>query len=238
MGVFFVSIVNDSTLSISDVTTNNVSTSKHGFTPKAPNDATKFLDGTGAWDTCKDADLSFSDVTTNNASTSNHGFLKKLDNSSSNFMNGQGNWAVPAMGAGGTSIFFDPIQYYSIIQGSFAKLQDTTNIYKCSIFRNPSETQNDELNFKIYMVAGTYTFNLLHNQAAGNGIAKLKIDGSAVGTIDMYNAGDVYNVIGTITGISVASSGIKDVNILMDTKNGSSAGYGIRANMMALIQTA
>ena len=39
--------VKDSDLSTSDVTTNNVSTSKHGFAPKAPNDATKFLDGTG-----------------------------------------------------------------------------------------------------------------------------------------------------------------------------------------------
>lgn len=36
-------------LSFSDVTTNNVSTTKHGFAPKAPNDATKYLDGTGAY---------------------------------------------------------------------------------------------------------------------------------------------------------------------------------------------
>lgn len=36
-------------LSFSDITTNNVSTSKHGFTPKLPNDATKYLDGTGAY---------------------------------------------------------------------------------------------------------------------------------------------------------------------------------------------
>lgn len=34
---------------LSDVTTNNVSTSTHGFVPKAPNDATKFLDGTGSF---------------------------------------------------------------------------------------------------------------------------------------------------------------------------------------------
>lgn len=32
-----------------DVTTLNVSTSAHGLTPKLPNDAAKFLDGTGAW---------------------------------------------------------------------------------------------------------------------------------------------------------------------------------------------
>lgn len=41
--------VTDATLSTSDITTNNVSTSKHGFAPKAPNDATKYLDGTGAY---------------------------------------------------------------------------------------------------------------------------------------------------------------------------------------------
>ena len=41
--------VKDSDLSTSDVTTNNVTSSKHGFAPKAPNDVTKFLDGTGSW---------------------------------------------------------------------------------------------------------------------------------------------------------------------------------------------
>ena len=32
-----------------DTTDLNVSTAKHGLTPKAPNDANKYLDGTGAW---------------------------------------------------------------------------------------------------------------------------------------------------------------------------------------------
>ena len=41
--------VTDADLSTSDITTNDVSTSKHGFAPKAPNDATKYLDGTGAY---------------------------------------------------------------------------------------------------------------------------------------------------------------------------------------------
>jgi hypothetical protein len=39
----------DQSLITSDITTNDVSTSKHGFAPKAPNDATKYLDGTGAY---------------------------------------------------------------------------------------------------------------------------------------------------------------------------------------------
>lgn len=41
--------ISDATITTTDITTNNVSTSKHGFVPKAPNDAAKFLDGTGAF---------------------------------------------------------------------------------------------------------------------------------------------------------------------------------------------
>ena len=36
-------------LTLSDNTTNDVTTSKHGFVPKAPNDTTKFLRGDGTW---------------------------------------------------------------------------------------------------------------------------------------------------------------------------------------------
>lgn len=41
--------VTDADLSLSNITTNDVSTSKHGFAPILPNDATKYLDGTGAY---------------------------------------------------------------------------------------------------------------------------------------------------------------------------------------------
>ena len=39
----------EAALALTDITTNNVSTSKHGFAPKLPNDSTKYLDGTGAY---------------------------------------------------------------------------------------------------------------------------------------------------------------------------------------------
>lgn len=41
--------ISDVTITTTDIVTNNVSTLKHGFAPKAPNDATKYLDGTGAY---------------------------------------------------------------------------------------------------------------------------------------------------------------------------------------------
>lgn len=41
--------VADADLATTDITTNNVSITKHGFAPKASNDATEYLDGTGDW---------------------------------------------------------------------------------------------------------------------------------------------------------------------------------------------
>ena len=43
--------ITEATLSLSDITTANVSITKHGFAPKAPNDTTKYLRGDGAWAT-------------------------------------------------------------------------------------------------------------------------------------------------------------------------------------------
>lgn len=42
-------LVTDANLSTSDITTNNVSTSKHGFVPKAPNNTTQFFRGDASW---------------------------------------------------------------------------------------------------------------------------------------------------------------------------------------------
>lgn len=91
-------LVTDANLTTTDITTNNVSTSKHGFAPKAPNDATQFLDGTGAYDTVKDTDLSLSDNTTNDVSTARHGFVPKLPNNTTTFLRGDGTFATPAAG--------------------------------------------------------------------------------------------------------------------------------------------
>lgn len=41
----------ESTLTFTDITTNDVSTTLHGFVPKAPNDLSKFLRGDGTWAT-------------------------------------------------------------------------------------------------------------------------------------------------------------------------------------------
>jgi hypothetical protein len=42
-------VVTEAKMVLADNTTNDVNTSRHGFTPKAPNDTTKFLRGDGSW---------------------------------------------------------------------------------------------------------------------------------------------------------------------------------------------
>ncbi len=47
--VAVLSAITEAYLTLADNTTDDVSTTKHGFAPKAPNDATKYLDGTGVY---------------------------------------------------------------------------------------------------------------------------------------------------------------------------------------------
>lgn len=85
----------DALLAVSDVTTNNVTSTKHGFAPKSPADATKFLNGaaTPAYAQVKDSDLSTSDVTTNNVVSTKHGLAPKSPADATKFLNGA---ATPA----------------------------------------------------------------------------------------------------------------------------------------------
>jgi hypothetical protein len=90
--------VTDAALSTSDVTTNNASSTKHGFAPKSPADATQFLNGaaTPAYAQVKDSDLATTDVTSNNVTSTKHGFTPKSPADATQFLNGA---ATPAYAA-------------------------------------------------------------------------------------------------------------------------------------------
>lgn len=91
------SAVVEADITLADNTTNNVTSTKHGFAPKSPADATKFLNGaaTSAWAAVKDSDLSTSDITTNDVSTTKHGFAPKAPNDPTKFLDGMGAYSVP-----------------------------------------------------------------------------------------------------------------------------------------------
>lgn len=101
--------VADTDLAVSDTTTNNVTSTAHGFAPKSPADATKFLNGaaTPAFAQVKDSDLSTSDTTSNDVTISKHGFTPKAPNDSTKFLRGDATWAVPPDTTGITQLTGD-----------------------------------------------------------------------------------------------------------------------------------
>lgn len=103
-GGFTAGLVTESLISLSDVTTDNVTSTKHGLAPKSPADAKQFLNGaaTPAFAQVKDSDLSLSNVTTNDVTTSQHGFAPKLPNDATKYLDGTGAYSTPGGGGGGT----------------------------------------------------------------------------------------------------------------------------------------
>lgn len=92
--------VTEAKQTLADNTTGDVVSTRHGYAPKSPADATKFLNGaaTPAYALVKDSDLSTSDITTNNVSTTKHGFAPKAPNDATQFLDGTGAFSVPAGG--------------------------------------------------------------------------------------------------------------------------------------------
>lgn len=200
------SAVTESEITLADNTTNNSSTTKHGFLKKLDNTATNFMDGTGNWDSVKDSDLSTSDITDNNATTSKHGFLKKLSNTASEFINGAGNWVNPV------TVLSNPYKFYAYrnaahnSSNSLAKISFDTEVFDTnSNFASGTYTAP---------VAGFYEFHA----TAGNTLATstpMQIALFKNGSVALYgtiinppNAGTLIRVDGIL---QLAASDTVDV---------------------------
>lgn len=96
------SAASDRNLQTSDITTNNVSTSKHGFQPKATNAGTGAMLDSGVYGAITEARITLADNTTDDVSTSAHGFAPKLWASA--WQSWSPTLANLTIGAGGTQI--------------------------------------------------------------------------------------------------------------------------------------
>ena len=145
------SAVVEGDLSLSDVTTANVSTTAHGFAPKAPNNSGWFLDGTGAYDAVAEAELTFTDITTNDVSTSKHGFVPKAPNDAAKYLDGTGAWSIPA-GSGGSGTYVPKtsdlvINNNNTLQNdphmTFSLPANSVHIFEVTAFLTASNTNAD-----------------------------------------------------------------------------------------------
>jgi hypothetical protein len=127
--------------------------------------------------------------------------------------------------------------YTGFTQGTWAAFMSTLQMHNYYIY-NSTNAQNDQIDFKVYLAVGTYTFSLLG--ANGNlAIVSILIDGVSVGTIDQYDAGgQAYNKLQQVTGISITTAGLKTISLKAATRNAGATSWWITATTMALFRTA
>ncbi len=107
--------------------------------------------------------------------------------------------------------------------------------------------QDQSIAWDVVLDEGTWTFDLIHETNVNRGIytvalADVATDGTVgsftdVGTIDGY-AGSAAATKSSITGIAVATPGVKRVRLTMATQNVSSSGYYGNPSGIAMVRTA
>lgn len=94
----------------------------------------------------------------------------------------------------------------------------------------------DTMAWNVEMAAGTWSIRALWYSDNASGIYTVKIDGTSVGSFDFYSAGGTWNVSGTLTGVSVPSSGAKTLTLEATGTSGSD--YIFRLIQLSGVRTA
>lgn len=153
---------------------------------------------------------------------------------------GHATWADPASATGGPfggHVTLLPMAYESYSGHPLAFMPSGTGWLQ-GWWTQAAPAQDDSWTFKVSMSAGTYTFMFLGLQAADAPILHVYDGATQLGTVDTYATSYAYSVPLKATGLVVASSGLKDLKIAAESKNASSSGYKVYAQMFALWRTA
>lgn len=89
---------------------------------------------------------------------------------------------------------------------------------------NSSNAQNDDISYEIPLSAGTWDCRIFVRKFNNGGIITLLMDAASQGTMDTYSASDSFTTV-SVTGFTVATTGLKTMTFRMATKNASSGGY-------------
>jgi hypothetical protein len=120
-----------------------------------------------------------------------------------------------------TLILFKP---NSTPQGTWAYYIENT--HGCNGYlRNTSAADGDEARWLAYLDVGTYMIQLTCGKDSDYGIVDVEIDGVALASFDCYAAApDPQSTTRDLDNV-VATSGVKQIDLKVNGKNGSSTGY-------------
>ena len=92
--------------------------------------------------------------------------------------------------------------------------------------------------YKVFLAKGTYSLFGRFYKATATGILDVDIDASEVASFDTYAGSGSWANLMSSAGITIASSGLKDVRLRIDGKHASSSGYEISVEGLTWARTA
>ena len=122
----------------------------------------------------------------------------------------------------------------SAATGPMTLLQSST--YAWGTLVRLTSTLNHYVEYKVDLKQGTFALDLYFARDGNRAILTVAIDGTDVGTIDQYGATEL-NSLATLTGITVATSGVHTVRLTAATKHASSTGYDSYVNWIKFRKT-
>lgn len=117
----------------------------------------------------------------------------------------------------------DTLDYNAIIAGVWA-LTVNSSQYHCGWMGNTSDAINDEIEYKFSHDVDDLTLCLLCRIGAFGAIITIYIDGVSQGTIDLYNAGAVFNSIKTLA-VSILTDGVHTMRIKVTARHASATNW-------------
>jgi hypothetical protein len=136
------------------------------------------------------------------------------------------NWHVESASQRTNRVAFDPLMPVDVDSGDWNYVQNPAYLYGGYRINNAAGGPlNSFLEWREYMTAGAWSFNVLGAKGPDAGILTLSIDGVDVATFDMYAvAADPLGRV-TVSGLFLADNGFRTVRFRSATKNGASTNY-------------
>lgn len=130
-----------------------------------------------------------------------------------------------------------PPAYSSIGQGVWTGIL-WNQCWNFHYWGNTSQADGDNISWKAFLAAGTYTLTLVTAKGTTRAIMDIYIDAAEVASWDLYAAVATPNIVLTQTGIVLANSGIKTIKVEADGKNPLSTAFRVSIQYLVLWRTA
>ncbi len=139
----------------------------------------------------------------------------------------------------GANISIDCWGYSTITQGTFTR-EIHSDWYQDRYLESVDPLDGDQVNYRVFMVAGTYTVSVIHAKTFRMGILKVLIDNVEATSIDCYVDADhtVFIERSSTYDVVVPTTGFKVVSFKVDGKNLLSSDYFINVSALFFDKTA